>query len=198
MAKFSTNPTLYDDCHKIELSFLREHGYLKQNQIQSGTITWSRNGNKTGCISIRVNMNNEHPYIELDYNCNEVPINYRVQLVSKTSNIGNGKVWFFVCPQTGKYCRKLYLIGSYFYSRSAFPGCMYEKQIESNKYRQLGKLFNCHCITDEAYKQIYKKNFKKQYNGKPTKRYLKLLHKIEVEDRKARLSLHGWEKLFLK
>ena len=32
---------------------------------------------------------------------------------------------------------------------------------------------------DKIYKELYGKHFKKFYNGKPTKRYLKLLSKIK-------------------
>lgn len=127
MPKQYTFPNLYDDLKTVSISFLTKHGYLKTNQWQSGVITWSMGGNKTGSISIRVNTHSQSPYLELDYNCNEVPINYRVQLVSVPSNLGKGVVWYFICPKTNKRCRKLYLVNTYFYHRSAFNGCMYLK-----------------------------------------------------------------------
>lgn len=175
MPKPHTLPTLYDECKTVSISFLSKHGYLKANQWQSGTITWSRNGSKTGSISIRVNTQSESPYLEIDYKSNDTPINYQVPLVSIPSNIGKGVIWYFICPHTQKRCRKLYLVAGHFYHRSAFRGCMYDKQTQSHKNRwlcnQFDKLFN----SEKAYEQIYSKHFKKQYNGKPTKRYLKLL-----------------------
>lgn len=172
-------PTLYDYLKTINISFLKKHGYLKPNQWQSGTITWSSNGNKTGSISIQVNTQSEQPYIELDYKCNEAPIKYRVQLVSAPSNLGKGVVWYFVCPRTGKRCRKLYLADTYFYHRSAFRGCMYEKQTQSKKSRYLDKTLGVYFRTDQLFEQLYKKHFKKQYAGKPTKKYLKLTQQIQ-------------------
>lgn len=177
MPKPHTFPILYDDLKTVSISFLTKHGYLKPNQRQSGTITWSRNGNKTGSISISVNSH-ESPYIELNYTCNKTPINYRVQLTSAPSNLGKGVVWYFICPHTGKRCRKLYLVDTYFYHRSAFRGCMYDKQTQSHKNRRLGKQFERLFGMDKAFELIYSKHFKKQYNGKPTKRYLKLLKQI--------------------
>lgn len=179
MPKFPTFPTFYDDLKTVSISFLTKHGYLKPNQWQSGTITWSRNGNKTGSISIWVNTQPESPYIVLDYKHNEAPINYRVQLVSAPSNLGKGVVWYFVCPYTGKRCRKLYLANTYFYHRSAFKGCMYEKQTQSKKYRGLDKALGVYLRTDQLFEQLYKKHFKKQYAGKPTKKYLKLTQQIQ-------------------
>ena len=32
--------------------------------------------------------------------------------------------------------------------------------------------------TDQLYEQLYKKNFKKQYAGKPTKKYLRIVNQI--------------------
>ena len=180
MPKPHTFPTLYDEVKTVSISFLSKHGYLKPNQWQSGIVTWSRNGNKTGSISIRVNTHPERPYLELDYKSNDTPINYQVALVSILSNIGKGIVWYFICPHTGKRCRKLYLIGGYFYHRSAFRGCMYEKQTQSYNNRWLCRQFDKLHGSDKAYEQIYSKHFKKRYNGKPTKRYLKLLKQAKA------------------
>ena len=182
MPKPHTFPTLFDDLKVVSISYLTKYGYLKPNQWQSGTITWSSNGIKTGSISIQVNTQSEQPYIELDYKCNEAPINYRVQLFSAPSNLGKGVVWYFVCPRTGKRCRKLYLADTYFYHRSAFNGCMYEKQTQSKKSRYLDKTLGEYFQTDQLFEQLYKKHFKKQYAGKPTKKYLKLTQQIQIAE----------------
>ena len=179
MPKPHTFPTLYDDLKTVSISFLTRHGYLKPNQRQGGSITWSRNGSQTGSISIRVSTQPENPYLELYYKCNEAPINYRVQLISVPSNLGKGVVWYFVCPHTGKRCRKLYLADTYFYHRSAFKGCMYEKQTLSKRTRNWDKHFSYLYLTDKIYQQINAKHFKKTYSGKPTKKYLKLTKRIE-------------------
>ena len=175
-------PTLYDYLLKINISFLKKHGYLKPNQWQSGVISWSRNGNKIGSITIGVNTEPESLYLLLDYKSNETPIKYKVQLISVPSNLGKGVVWYFVCPRTGKRCRKLYLADSYFYHRSAFRGCIYEKQTQSKKYRYLDKTLGVYFRADQLFEQLYKKHFKKQYAGKPTKKYLKLMKQIQIAD----------------
>ncbi len=179
MAKPKMYPTLYDDLKKISISYLTKHGYLKQNQQKYGALYWNLNGNSAGNISIRVNTQSISPYLELDYKCNEAPINYRVQLVSAPSNLGKGVVWYFVCPHTGKRCRKLYLADTYFYHRTAFRGCMYEKQTHSKKSRYLDKTLGVYFRTDQLFEQLYKKHFKKQYAGKPTIKYLKLTQQIQ-------------------
>lgn len=175
MPKPSTCPTLYDNCLQISIATLKRCQFLKPEHFASGNLTWSSNGNKTGSIGIVINTRTESPYLELNYKANGNPIKYSIQLVSIPSNIGKGVIWFFVCPQTGKRCRKLHLAENYFYHRSAFRGCMYETQTHSHKYRNLHKVF----ASDEIDKQIYSKHFKTHYGGKPTKRYLRLTKQAE-------------------
>jgi len=88
MSRITTFPTLYDDCKKISITDLKRWGYLEPNQNQSGIIKWSIGGDQTGRIRILVNAYKENPYLELDYQANDKPINYRVNLVSIPSNLG--------------------------------------------------------------------------------------------------------------
>ena len=179
MPKPHTFPTLYNEALQIHISKLKGWGYLDPKQIKSGTVNWSRNGNPTGSISIQVNTHSEQPYIELDYKYRDEPRNYKVYLTSTPSNLNKGEIWYFICPQTKKRCRKLYSIGGYFLHREAFNGCMYETQTQSKKYRQLDKTLGAYFEIDNLYEELYKKNFKKTYAGKPTKRYLRIMEQIQ-------------------
>lgn len=179
MPKVHTFPTLYDELKTITINFLAKYEFLRPNQTATGTISWSKRGNNTGSILVTVNTQSPNKYLELNYTCNTKPICYRVQLITVPSNLGKGVVWYFVCPHTGKRCRKLYLADTYFYHRSAFRGCMYEKQTLSKRTRNWDKHFACLYLTEKIYQQINAKHFKKTYAGKPTKRYLKLTQQIE-------------------
>jgi hypothetical protein len=182
MGRHSNWPTLYDECHVISISSLKKWGYLKPGIWKSGTVTWSRSGNQTGSISIAVNMFGEIPFIELDYKCNGEPIKYEVKLVTIPSNLGRGKVWYFLCPRTGKRCRILYLGQTYFLHRKAFSGCMYEKQTYSKRNRGLNRSFERLFAPEKAYDQIYSKHFKTHYGGKPTKRFIRLQKMIRAAE----------------
>lgn len=190
MPKPHTFPILLDDLKTVSISFLSKHGYLKPNQWQNGTVTWSRNGKKTGSISIRVNTQPENAYLELDYRTNEVPVKYKVQLVSAPSNLGKGVVWHLLCPDTGKPCRKLYLFQGRFVSRYAIPDAMYDKQTYSKQRRELDLFFGHDNLNEELNKPF----FKRFYDGKVTKRYRRLLAK---QERLNSLSIEG-AKLFGK
>lgn len=193
MAKPHTFPKLYDEARTLSTAFLRDNGYLKPQQWQSGVVTWRRNGEKVASISIAVSTVTLNPYVELDYAYNGNPVKYKVGLVSVPSNMGRGIIWYFLCPHTGKRCRKLYLISGYFYHREAFTGCMYEKQTQSKFARLLDSKYGIVFRTDEIYNQLRQKHFKKYYAGKPTKRYLKLSAIIQKADS---VSLKEMEQLF--
>jgi len=173
----ATNPVLFDNCKTVSISNLKRWDYLKPDQSKSGVISWSQGGQKTGSVSIQVNTHSPQPYIEFDYQVNGTPIKYRVNLVSKPSNIGEGSFYLFVCPITGKHCRKLYLVDRYFYSRRAWVGCMYEKQTHSHKSRQFSKSFDLLSISDK----LNAKHFREYYSGHPTKKYLYLIRKYEIK-----------------
>jgi hypothetical protein len=179
MPKPYTLPTLYDEVKTIDISFLKKHGYLKPNQTRSGTLKWSINGEKTGSISIIVFNLDDETYLQLDYKCDGVSINYKVEIVSVPSNLGKGEIQYFLCPQTFKNCRKLYLVQTYFYHRDAFKYSMYECQTKSKRLRSWNNVLGSYFKQDQYYEQLYKKNFKKYYAGKPTKRYLHLLKQIK-------------------
>lgn len=179
MPKPHTYPTLYNEALQISTSKLKEWGYLNSGQIKRGTINWSRNEKPTGSISIKVNTNSEQPYIELDYKYRDEPRNYKIYFTSIPSNLHKGKVWYFICPKTNERCRKLYLKDGYFLHREAFSGCMYETQTQSKQTRQLDKTFGAYFKSDTLYRELYKKNFKKTYAGKPTKKYLRIMKQIQ-------------------
>lgn len=183
MPKPHTFPTLYDEAIQLQIAKLKEWEYLKPNQLKSGTVDWSRNGNHTASISIKANTTGEQPYIVLDYNYKDEPRNYKVKLVTLKSNLGKGVNWYFLCPVTKKRCRKLYSIGGYFLHREAFNRCMYECQTQSKNYRQLDKTLGAFLRTDDLYGQIHQKHFKKYYAGKPTKRYLRIMERINKAER---------------
>ena len=181
MPRFASYPTTIEDVKTISLTKLKQWNYLT-NGTKSGVISWSRNEIVHSTINILIVFNEIEKYIILDYKCNGTPVNYKVSIISKNSNLGKGQIHYFVCPRTGKHCRKLYFNDAYFLHREAFTGLFYQNQIESKKNRFLFNIFEKVYLSDEVYSERYKKYFKTHYNGKPTKRYLKLEIKIKTAE----------------
>ncbi len=63
--------------------------------------------------------------------------------------------------------------------RSALPSGMYECQTQSKSWRLMNRIYGSYFELDSLYEELYSKHFKKHYNGKPTKRYLKMMNKMK-------------------
>jgi len=194
MPKPHTSPFIFDEARCISISELKKWKYLEKDSIKSGTINWkNRYDEITSSLPIRLVFTENEQYLNLKYKCNGNDYDYDIQLISTPSNIGNGLIWYFLCPFTGKRCRKLHLINERFMHRSALPSGVYSKQIHTKKWRNLEKIYGCYFDLDKYYKKLYSKNFKKYYNGKPTKKYLALMTKINKGER---FSLSEIERLY--
>ena len=179
MPAFSTFPTLLDEVKQVSITKLKEFGYMEPDSFKSGRLIWSRRGQEIGSINIFVYLQ-DSPFIELNYTYNkEEQIKYKIDLVSVKSNLGIGKIWYFVCPHTGKRCRKLYSAGKYFLHRDAYPTAMYECQTYSKRGRMIDKVCKIMNGSDKLYEELYSKYFKTHYAGKPTKRYKQILNELE-------------------
>ena len=183
MSRYSTYPYLFDEEKFISTTNLLKWGYLREHSLRSGTITWSINGNETSSIGINVKINEYQAYLMVNYKCNETDYNYKILLDSIPSNLGNGKIWFFICPFTFKRCRKLHLINERFMHRSNLPSGMYSIQTESKNWRLMSRVYGSSFKLDGYYEEIYSKHFKTHYKGKPTKRYVKLMKQISLAER---------------
>jgi hypothetical protein len=179
MPKSYTFPTILDEVKTVSITKLKEFGIINSNSFKSGQLTWSRRGEQIGSINISVDLR-EIPkcYLWYTYNKKE-KVSYKVNLDFVESNLGRGKIWYFVCPHTGKRCRKLYGVGKYFLHRDAYPQAMYESQTYSKRYRQIDKVCKIMHGSEELYDELYSKYFKTHYSGKPTKRYKQILNELE-------------------
>lgn len=103
-----------------------------------------------------------------------------IKLKSVDSNLSKGIYYVFACPVTSKTCRKLYFFDGFFKHRDSIP-VNYLQQNLARQKRQLERILKFEFGT--AGDEMMKKYFKPTYNGKPTKRYLRVLKKIEDEQR---------------
>lgn len=170
MAKYPTFPTCLDEVKTITLGWLRRMGHLRPHCWTRGSLSWSRCGQPSGSVSVVADTDNQ--FIELSYSSNGKPISYRINLESRPSNLGIGKVWYFICPATGKRCRTLYEHGDYFYSRHAFRDAMYSSQTESRRTRGWLQGMQTLTLRDDFLNKSYSRT---HYKGKLTKRYKRIL-----------------------
>mgnify|MGYP000280052869 CR=1 FL=1 len=178
MPRYSSYPVLLDEVLTLKIKNLKNYGLIEKGKIFKRSIRWSSSrGSKS---EILVKVDNVRNVVTLKYTADGTKICYDVLLITKTSNLGKGQVYYFLCPNTNKLCRNLYLANNYFLHRTASKGAMYDCQTQSKISRSLIKTFSVYFKIDECYNEIYSKNFKTFYKGKPTKRYLALKNKIKT------------------
>ena len=170
--------------HKIfSVQFLKQHKYLEDGSYKSGDVIWSRNGNETGRISIRVDMQKETPSVRFIYRIRRhgeeewKDMDFSFNLTSVPCHFG-GKRWYFKCGvyKNGEYCGRrvgtLYDGGDYFCCRHcaelSYDSCNENKTYRSGYFRILSRMWKA----DEYYEKNVKRT---HYKGKPTKKYLKYL-----------------------
>ena len=178
MAKNYTFPILFDEIKSLSITNLKRLKYLQKNCSINGNVYWKSRGENTGNISINTSLIQDNNFVEFIYTCNDKSYNYKVNLIGIKSNLNKGIIWYFKCKFTGIRCRKLHLINGRFQHRSILKTGMYSSQTQSKYYRSLDKVYGAYFKSDSYYSELYSKHFKKYYNGKPTKKYLKLLELI--------------------
>jgi hypothetical protein len=119
-----------EGCHSISTKFLKDRNYLAGG-FSSGRVSWSRNGQSSGNVSIIVSTGEWDSYIRFLYNLTDnstgakTEFDYKARLVSTPCNYG-GRRWWFICPlsNNGRTCNRrigvLYLAGKYFGCRHCY------------------------------------------------------------------------------
>ncbi len=181
MGRNSTGAITTGAVQRIEISYLLKKGFIKKGCKVSGTLSWS-NGSTIGFQS---EYSYEGMYLKLNYaNTNgysgEVTHHeYMIQLKTIPSNLGKGKVLYFVCPETGRKARILYkCYGSLIWKcRTAYQNRIYyNSQISSKlnyhntRYWNLNEKLN---ILDTGF-------MKSHYQGKVTSRKQRIM-KLKIQ-----------------
>lgn len=126
--------TVYESL-RIELSYLIKNKYLRKGKKQSSILSWAnQHGKNSGSITIVLSYLEEveEKYVRLIYTSTDklgqkTDHDYKVFFVQVESNLGKGKVLYFLCPTTGKKCRILYKAYNsiIFKSREAYQNRLY-------------------------------------------------------------------------
>lgn len=160
--------TTIDEYLQLSIKDCKRMGFLAPEALRQGVVNWTVNGRKTASVGFATDTRGV-PVAKFSYTCDGVPVDTTIYLRWKRSNLSTDTThgyYYFVCPVTGKLCRKLYLHNGRFMSRQAFKP-LYEAQTKSHKERH-DPLFAYLDITtkiDDAIHQPYRREY---YNGKIT------------------------------
>lgn len=167
---------------QVNVSFLKKQGYF--NRGWSGTITWSRNGQETGNISVQSFIDENEQYMRFIYTQTDrdtgkkKDFDYKVPLTTTPCYYG-GKRYWFICPWyvNGRYCGRkvgvLYKGGDYFACRHCYS-LTYNSRNLSGISKVAGQVISMPEL--ERFEKAVKCTY---YAGKMTRRHQRYLKKQE-------------------
>lgn len=170
---------------RIKLSYLLKEGFISKGKVFFGEFNWT-NGSSIG---IECHYTDEEQFIRLFYvftswRGEKTDYDYKIQLTFVPSNLGKGKVPYFVCPVSGNRCRILYkAYGSPIWkSRGAYNHTIfYPSQVSSKIYKYCDEYWRL----DRQIKKLEEETRNQtHYNGEPTRRY-KRLERLREKQRRA-------------
>lgn len=177
MAKPPTNPALIDCLPKIPVSVLGAgFGIPESGGAKCLRLKW-------GADSVVLVYEKEvrEPYVCAISTAGAGSLSCkRFRLICKPSNIGRGLVWYFVCPETEKACRALYLAKNGVVSRWALQagGALYESQAQSKLVRVFGKCTGYLFKAPKIERKMQRRYLKPTYAGSTTRTYLRLQRQL--------------------
>jgi len=131
--------TTTESQHRVDIRYLKKQGLLHAGS--AGTLSWSRNGEKTGSIGYRIEpkrmiLNYRHK----PYGGDWVDVEETVYFDKTPCNYGGFRYWFH-CPGCGRRVALLYGAGKYFLCRHCH-NLTYASQQEDRLFRLLRKAQN--------------------------------------------------------
>lgn len=144
--RHSGYPTVEDGL-TIDLALMLRRGWISDGASGSGTLHWSRNGERFASIGHRYDlMDPANAWLALSYTWTPSgrepqQVEQRIPLVSTVPHFG-GRRWWMLCPFTGRRVGKLHLPpgGGKFASRQAWR-LPYRSQRVAHRDRPFEKLF---------------------------------------------------------
>ncbi len=169
MGRYSTGAITTGEVLRIELPYLLRNGFIRKGQYIIGGLNWN-NGCSIGIESV---YNSEEKYLKLSYTIKHESgeseaMDYKIQFTTIPSNLGKGKVLYFVCPISGRKARILYkCYGSKIWmSRGAYKHRIYYASQQCSKLDYHNTRY---WALERELERCKARSKKKHYQGKPTK-----------------------------
>jgi len=181
---------------RLEINELLKRKCLVNGEVLNFTYSWT-NGSKMNIQSV---YNDTDIYLWLKYNITDREtkqtknFDYKIYISKVKSNLGKGYNLYFICPESAIRCKVLYLCygAERFKCRQAYNNRIYYyAQTHSKEYRLNGRYFKL----EKTINELYEKRKTQTYNGKQTKRYLrllKLLNKRAEVDKLREAQFENW------
>ena len=188
--------TVYESM-RLELTYLLKSGFIRKGCLTSGKLKWSNNyGEDIGNIDLIADYTGKNCHLLLCYSISQGDskklFQYRIDLFQKDSNLKKGKVLYFICPETSKRCRILYMAYGYpkFKSRLAYTNRLYyDCQIASKLWKYNESYWRLQTHLDRLKSKAC--GGKRVFKGSPTKaaKRFQTLYTKQIQMDKLRYTL---------
>lgn len=168
-----------EDYPRLSIFRLKEWGYLDTGYT-SATISWENGWGRKNSVRIVVDMGSYAPVVRLSYSSGGEDYSYDVRLTSDDCRFG-GKRYWFICPlrvegrSCGRRCAMLFSAGRYFGCRKCYDLAYSTQQVSYSG--MLAHSFALITFSDKIDEKLSKMRVK-FWRGRPTKRYARLLRKM--------------------
>lgn len=199
MGRNSTGAFTTMECRKLNINWLFKNGYINQGTIRQGQLSWTDESTAVfeSCYTetekwFRIS------YTITDRHGTKTDLDYKIQITTIPSNLGKGEIKYFVCPESGKRARILFMAyGNHKYAhrdwyleRHNLRLYYRTQQVSKTDYNNT-RYFNLKKRIDELETELNKKHRKRTYNGKPTKEHEKLqylkLHQTMYDSKRLKI-----------
>lgn len=193
MGRQSTGIQTVSNAFVIDINDLQKSRVIKPGNFIKAELEWISKGGSKSSISIETSYKSiDAIFVVLSYIITKADgekqgVNYTIRIQAIPSNLGKGSLLYFLCPQTGKRCRKLYLAynSEIWKSRTAYKTRLYyPNQTCSKLDRHNSRYFELERKL-ESMPRLRSSNYK----GLPTKRRLKT---IAIYDQMDKLDHLRW------
>jgi hypothetical protein len=168
MGRIGGRVATVDKSNCIDIGDLKRSGFFNKDICVIGSISWA-DGNEIG---VETFLDEEEFYLKLHYQSNKKQFEYKVYIDSVPSNLGVGRVLYFLCPETGRRCKKLYRTYGMkvWMCREAFSKRIYYKSQLSSKNDYYNDRYWYYKRTKLP--QLLERCKNSHYKGKPTRAIL--------------------------
>lgn len=170
MGRNTTGIATANTSMKLTISSLNKNGLLTKRQNGKWKINWEGGAN----LCMELNFSDFESYMRLsyyytDYEGEKKPMDYKVYFKTIPSNLGNGEIFYFICPQSFKPCRILYLAyhSPKFKSRKGYRNTIY---YNCQTYSKMNWYNSRYWALDSQLEDLYKQRATYTYKGKKTRR----------------------------
>lgn len=150
----------------------------------SGSVQWSTGDEdeeeEKSSIGYRLRTYAATARLTLAYTYDGQNVTQAVELAAVPSNLNRGQYWVFLCPVSGRRCKKLHLIHGLFLHRAAVPGVYYRRQAQTKgRWSAFDRYLNAQQSMNQMLEAAEQPYFREHYAGKQTRRIRRMWRKAE-------------------